>query len=79
MEERATRKGLCATGKREVSMVGHVTASPMAGGNCGVPKKMGGGNEVDGTVDKVAFASWTLKGEKDLLSWPSLLILQIRK
>lgn len=74
-----TKEAPRALGKGEVSTAGHVTASPVAGGNCGVPKKMGGGNEVDGTVDKVALASWTLKGEKHLLSWPNLLILQIRK
>lgn len=66
-------------GKRGVSTAGHVTASLMVGGNCGVHKKMEGEHEVNGTVDKVAFASRTLKDEKDLLSWPSLLILQIRK
>lgn len=67
-------------GEGEVSIAGHVCDSqPCGWGTLGSPKKMEEENEVGGLVDKVAFASQTVLGEKDLLSLPSLPVLQIRK
>lgn len=68
-------------GKRRVSRAGYITIGPVVGGDCGDPKqkKMGGRDDIDATVEKATLNSQTLNAEKDLLSLPNLLILQVRK
>lgn len=56
-----------------------MSVSLVVGENGGVPEYMEEENEIDATMEKMLCDSWALKGGKELLSLPNLLILQIRK
>lgn len=75
------RRGPVLRGGGNSAQQANITIGLVVEGNCRDPKKkeMGEGNEIDATIEKATFDSWTLRTKKDLLSSPNLFVLQIKK